>query len=131
MKKIFTLLLCTIFVSAAFAQYDNRNWNRTGDYAYGDQGRGYAANSFFFYNGNRYCLDQRDEVIRQISADYDFRIQKVADNFFMSPWRKRDVIGRLQDEKAREINNIYAQCNNTYYPERSWRPHHHHDDDGD
>lgn len=128
MKKIFTLLFCTIFVTAAFAQYDNTTWNHSRDYGYRDQGRddNYGNNNFFFYEGNRYCFDQRDAVIHQISTDYDCRVQKVADNFFMSPWRKREVIGRLQDEKMREINSIYEQCHVTYYPGHSWR--HHHDD---
>ena len=42
MKKIFTLLFCSIIVTAAFAQNDRRSWNNgNAGYGYNDRGTGH------------------------------------------------------------------------------------------
>jgi hypothetical protein len=133
MKKIFTLVLSTLFVSAAFAQYDNADWNRYNYHPYQPQADAYAYsnNNYFYYNGNRYYMDQRDEVIRQVSANYDFRIQQVANDWYMSPWQKRNAIDNLKDQKERDINSIYSQCNEQSYSGKEWKHRRHHHDDDD
>lgn len=133
MKKIFTLLFCTAIISSAFAQDDHRDWNNGDHDGYREHhhDRRYDDNNFFVYQNNRYWLSQRDEVIERISASYDYQIQDVINDWSLNPWQKRHEIRELQEQKAREINNIYAQCNNAVtYPD-SYRGHEHHDDDDD
>ena len=142
MKKIFTLLFCTAIISSAFAQedhrngrdrnnaYDNRGNNqgrhdwREGNNAYDNRShdqyrhedndrdrRGLRVN-FIVYGNNQYRLDQRDEVIAQISSNYDYQIQQVINNCEISPREKRYEIADLQSQKEQAINSVYAQCRN-------------------
>ena len=137
MKTIFTLLFCTLFFSAAFAQYDHGDWNRSNDNIYrnhdGDyrehRHHDYRDNNFFVYRDSRYWFSQRDEVIQRINDSYNYRIREVINDWYMSPWQKRHEIAELQSEKVREINGIYAQCN--LYDPHPYNRHHHHDDDDD
>lgn len=134
MKKIFTLLFCTAIITSAFAQDDRGDWNRPDHDEYRGRhnyDRSYYDNNFFVYQHNRYGFNQRDEVIERISASYDYQIREVINDWSLNPWQKRHEIRELQEQKNREINNIYAQCNNAYsYPDR-YRGHEHHDDDDD
>lgn len=132
MKKIFTFLLCTAIVSSGFSQDDRGGWNnRDHDEYRGRHVRRDYDNNFFIYQNNRYWFNQRDEVIERISASYNYQIREVINDWSLNPWQKRHEIRELQEQKAREINNIYAQCNNAYsYPDL-YRGHGHHDDDDD
>jgi hypothetical protein len=141
MKKIFTLLFCTAIISSAFAQDDHRDWNNRNNtyrdrdeyrqhHEYGHNRRSFSIN-FFVYQNNRYRFGQRDELIARISSNYDYQVQQVINDWSLSPREKRYGIRSLQAQKAREINNIYAQCgDDTVYPDQ-YRHHDHHDDDDD
>jgi len=80
------------------------------------------------YQNNRYRFEQRDELIARVSANYDYQIQQVINDWSLSPREKRCSIRDLEAQKAQEINNIYAQCGNeAVYPDQ-YRHHEHHDD---
>lgn len=133
MKKIFTLLFSTAIISSAFAQDDHRDWSNRdhGEYREYHHDRRYDDNNFFVYQNKRYWFSQRDEVIERVSASYDYQMREVINDWSLNPWQKRHEIRELQEQKARDINNIYAQCNNAYsYPDH-YRGHEHHDDDDD
>ena len=142
MKKIFTLLFCTTIISSAFAQHDHRDWNNRNniyrdhdhdengwhhEYGHDHNRRSFSIN-FFVYQNNRYRFEQRDELIARVSANYDYQIQQVINDWSLSPREKRCSIRDLEAQKAQEINNIYAQCGNeAVYPDQ-YRHHEHHDD---
>ena len=160
MKKIFTLLFFTAFISSAFAQGNRRDWqNRNNAYynrgneqgrhdwdrnnAYDNRGhdqyrhydndrdrRGLHVN-FIVYGNNQYRLDQRDEVIAQISSDYDYQIQQVINNCELSPREKRYEIADLQSQKEQAINGVYAQCRNEVGFQLQFNPFRNHRDNDD
>ena|ERR1700687_1902550 len=143
MKKIFTLLFCTAIISSAYAQDDHRDWNYKNDiyrnynhdeyswhheYSH-DHDRGRFSINFFVYQNNRYRFEQRNELIARVSSNYDYQIQQVINDWSFSPREKRCSIQDLEAQKAREINNIYAQCGNEAVYPNQYRHHEHHDDD--
>jgi hypothetical protein len=140
MKKIFTLLLCTTIISAAFAgdghhgdrdrnfgfvnspheefrQPGFRNWSDR----YQPRGGGFFRPgievyrpafhvNFIAYRNNQYALDQRDALIGQITADYNYQVQQVANDYNLSPGEKDYQISNLEAQEQQAINNVYAQC---------------------
>ncbi len=160
MKKIFTLLFCTAIISSAFAQEDRHDWHdrnnaydnrgqekgrhdwQNGNNAYDNRGqdqyryddsrnrRGFHVN-FIVYGNNQYRFDQRDQLIAQISSDYDYQIQQVINNCELNPREKRYEIADLQSQKQQAINGVYAQCGNEAGFQFQFNPfRRHHDDDG-
>ena len=161
MKKIFTLLFCTALISSAFAQEDLHHWrnrnnnfdNRGNEYNHRD-GRdwnngynnhdniqyrrddndhnrsGFHVN-FIVYRNDQYRLDQRDQLIAQISSGYDYQVQQVINNCELSPRDKRYEIEDLQAQKAQAINNIYAQCGNEVGFQIQFNPFRRHRDNDD
>lgn len=101
MKKILTLLFCTALISSAFAQRNNHDdWKRN--------------NNRNVYQNTRYPVAQRDQQIQRVSREYDYKIQQVNYNRYMSRREKKRAIRSLQAEKAQRINRIYAESNSRY-----------------
>ena len=136
MKKIFTLLFAVGMFTLAQAQpgsrdnrqtdrrdnqptdqrnqnYDQRNQNN----GY-DDNRGFVDFNFSFDNDSRFGNSRfsnerkRDMQIARINREYDYRIQSVRNNFFMSRWEKQRQISFLQEQRQREIRMLYAKFSN-------------------
>ncbi|MBL0131384.1 MAG: hypothetical protein IPP43_09905 [Chitinophagaceae bacterium] len=136
MKKIFTLLFAVGMFTLAQAQpgsrdnrqtdrrdnqptdqrnqnYDQRNQNN----GY-DDSRGFVDFNFSFDNDSRFGNSRfsnerkRDMQIARINREYDYRIQSVRNNFFMSRWEKQRQISFLQEQRQREIRMLYAKFSN-------------------
>ena len=125
MKKMFTLLFGAFLASGAFAQQAYQGWDRHDDDGYREHGRNHDRDrdrdrdgdrfqATFVYDGIRYPVSQRDDIIRDIDARYDDQIQRLANDWDMAPWYKRKMIDRLQDRKADEIRSIGMQCESSY-----------------
>lgn len=125
MKKLFTLLFAVGFLTAINAQSgsrDNRDSRDTRDNQQNGQwgnnnGRdvvinnggydkdGRFDNDFGFYNGNIKMQ------IAQINRKYDFKIDRVKDNFFMRRYEKMRMIRSLEEQRHQEIRMAYARSN--------------------
>ena len=109
MKKIFTLLVAIGMITFAQAQYgggrnsrDHRNERSTGDKDY-DYGRDNDRR----YNGILSPKKQLELAIDRINREYDWKIEKVKDNFFKSRSQKRREIRFLNEKRKREIKRTY------------------------
>jgi hypothetical protein len=59
--------------------------------------------------------------IAQINRDYDFKIQKVRNSFYIFRFEKERQIRSLQDQRQREIKMVYYK----YSDRRDDRNNHH------
>lgn len=111
MKKIFTLLVAVGMITLAQAQAgsgknsrDHRNDQSTVDKdyhgGYDNDGR---------YNGIMSPTKQRDLAIDRINRKYDWKIEKVRDNFFKSRYEKKREIRLLNEKRKREIKRTYYE----------------------
>ncbi|MFZ9386378.1 MAG: hypothetical protein ACO25B_00730 [Chitinophagaceae bacterium] len=124
MKKIYTLLLSVGMLSLAQAQpgvrdqrfpdrRDDRVFiDRTDDSRYDDYRDDFDhANRSGIHDRfaeRRLMLERRKNMeIARIQQDYDFRIQLVSLNFFLSRWEKQRKIEFLEEQCRREIRMIY------------------------
>nr|AUN35682.1 hypothetical protein [uncultured bacterium] len=112
MKKIFTLLLTVSLVSSAFAQYSEKREgyeNRNG--APNGYHRDWDGNDR--YNKRHYNFSRREMEmqIADINREYENRICRVKDNWFMSPFRKQRIIKELESRRRDEIQAVYAKFN--------------------
>ncbi|HEX2682744.1 MAG TPA: hypothetical protein VHL77_02355 [Ferruginibacter sp.] len=119
MKKIFTLLvLSTAMLSTAFAQYGQRDRDKSVDvYVYNDNGYNHD-NDF----GKGYDKDlgrgayifterEKDMAIAQINREYGFKIQSVKSRFGMSWFQKKRMINNLEDQREDEIRMVMHKFN--------------------
>lgn len=111
MKKIFTLLVAVGMITLAQAQpgsgknsRDHRNDQSTVDKDYHG---GYDNDRR--YNGIMSPAKQRDLAIARINREYDWKIQKVRDNFFKSRSQKKREIRSLNTQRKREIKRTYYE----------------------
>jgi hypothetical protein len=121
MKKIFTLLVAVGMITLAQAQpgygknngYDHRNNHSTGDKGYhdrNDNGRDDAVlDNDRRYNGIMSPTKQRDLAIDRINRVYDWKIEKVRDNFYKSRYEKKRQIRFLNEKRKREIRRTYYE----------------------
>jgi hypothetical protein len=121
MKKIFTLLFAAGIVTAALAQTgsrdnrDSRQNDQRNDQNGYDYGKDNAAKNYPFdkddrYNNGRYSSERyRDMQIAQINREYDFKIQRIRNSFFMSRWEKQRQIRFLEEQRQHEIRMVYAR----------------------
>jgi len=137
MKKIFTLLVAVGFLAAMNAQTgsrDNRNNRDTHDRQQNDQwgnnkdvivndGRYNNGdrndNNFGSYNGNRRMQ------IAQVNRKYDFKIERVRNDFFMRRFEKMRVIRSLEAQRQQEIRMLYARYNKKGQHNRGYNSNHH------
>ena len=125
MKKLISLLFCSVVICSAFAQ---RNYH---DKRYNDH-------AVYQNSHNRY--NERARVIRRINDEYNFRINQVSNNWTLSRRQKRRAIKTLEKQRAFEIRRANAHYNDYGYNNRSERSYdknydhshnNHHDNDRD
>ena len=125
MKKIFTLLFAAGLFTLAQAQpgtRDNRQPDRRDNQPTGqrddnryDNDKGFVAINISFdkddhFGNSRFSNERkRDMQIARINREYDYRIQRVRNSFFMSRWEKQRQIRFLQDHRQQEIRMVYAK----------------------
>jgi hypothetical protein len=121
MKKTFTILaVATLFTSAAFAQYDG---NRRNDNKYdNNNSHDVVVNSFptrgggYNDKGVRYFSErEKDMQIAQINREYNYKIQSVKNQFFMSRFQKSRKIDALNFQRDREIHSVIEKFNHQGY----------------
>lgn len=123
MKKIFTLLITGLIMSAASAQYDpkdDRNKNdRQEDYKddrYDRHDKHDNRRRTFYFTPR-----ERDMQINQISREYDYKIRAVQNRYFMSRREKMYQIDLLKQQKEQEIRMVMMKFNsrrNLYHKKR-------------
>ncbi len=99
MKKIITLVLCSVILTSAFAQRNRHD--RTDD------------ENYSVYQNSHRRIDERNRMIQKISYQYDFRISQVKNDRSMSHRERKYMVKRIEAEKAQQINRIYAERNNS------------------
>jgi Ni/Co efflux regulator RcnB len=134
MKKIFTLAFALGIFAAAQAQpgsRDTRQTDRRDDQPINqrdqqvdqrNQNNGYDNqrdvviernnpynNDNRFDNGIMSPNRKRDMEIAQVNREYDYRIQKIKNSFFMSRWEKQRQVRSLEDQRQREIKMVYVK----------------------
>jgi hypothetical protein len=123
MKKIFTLLVAVGFITAINAQTVSRDRdNRDTRDRQTDQ-RGINKNNDVVINDGRYGNDDRFNnnagsyngnirmQIAQVNRKYDFKIQKVKNDYFMRRNEKMRVIRSFEAQRQQEIRMLYARNN--------------------
>lgn len=110
MKKIFTLLVAAGMVTLVQAQ-PGAGKNHHDGY---ENGRGVISDRDFSgtdgrYNGIMSPAKQRDLAIARINREYDWKIQKVKDNFFKSRSQKKREIRFLNEQRKKEIKRTYYE----------------------
>ena len=125
MKKIFTLLFAVGLFTLAQAQpgtrdnrqtdrRDNQPTDQRDDNRY-DNDKGFVDINISFdrddrFGNSRFSNERkRDMQIARINREYDYRIQRVRNSFFMSRWEKQRQVRFLQDQRQQEIRMVYAK----------------------
>lgn len=128
MKKIFTLLFAVGMFSLAQAQpgtRDNRQTDRRDNQPFDkqdddkfDNDKTFVPIDFSFdrddhFGNNRFSNERKmDMLIAKINREYDFRIQRVKNSYYMSRWEKQRKIRFLQEQRQHEIRMVYAKFSN-------------------
>ena len=118
MKKIFTLLLAVGFLTAINAQSGSRDSRDYRDHPQSGQWDNNEKDVVGYNNGydndNRYDNNFRSYngnikmQIAQINRKYDFKIQRVRNDFFMRRFEKMRMIRSLEQQRQQEIRMAYA-----------------------
>jgi hypothetical protein len=141
MKKIFTFLFALGLFAAAQAQPGNRD-NRDRDDRKVDQrddndndrydnGRNVVVDHNPYdnrddrYGNSKFGNERRMRMqIARINQEFDYKIQRVRNNYFTSRWEKQRQIHFLEDQRQQEIRRVYVKFKykNRYddhgYPDR-------------
>src|SRR4030095_12372554 len=134
MKKIFTLLVAVGFITAINAQTGSRSRDNrdTRDQQTDQRGNN---NKDVVVNDGRYDNDDRYDnnfgsyngnirmQIAQVNRKYDFKIQKVKNDYFMRRNEKMRVIRSFEAQRQQEIRMLYAR-NNKKGNDRSYDSNH-------
>jgi hypothetical protein len=110
MKKIFTLLVAVGLITLAQAQpgsgknsRNDRNNPSTYDKDYHNRN-----DNDIRYNGIMSPKKQMDLAIARINREYDWKIEKVKDQFFKSRSQKKREIRFLNEQRKQEIRRTHA-----------------------
>jgi hypothetical protein len=124
MKRIFTLMFAVGLMGAAIAQPGNRDNRQPGQQdnrgrqqeneRFDNDRQAVAVNISFdnddFRGNNRFANERkRDALIAKINREYDYRIQRVRNSFFLDRWEKMQKIRFLEDQRRQEIRMVYMQ----------------------
>ena len=134
MKKIFTLLVAVGFITAINAQTGSRTRDNrdTRDQQTDQRGN----NRDVIVNDGRYDNDDRFDnntgsyngnirmQVAQVNRKYDFKIQKVKNDYFMRRYEKMRVIRSLEAQRQQEIRMLYARANNKGQHDRGYDSNH-------
>lgn len=110
MKKIFTLLLAVGMITLAQAQYGSgkNSRDRRNDQSTVDKDYDYRHDNDGRYNGIMSPKKQMELAIDRVNRKYDWKIDKVKDNFFKSRSQKKREIRFLSEQRKKEIRRTYA-----------------------
>ena len=125
MKKIFTLLFAVGMFAAAQAQpgtrdnrqtdrRDNQPIDRRDDNRY-DNDKDFVGMNVSFdrddhFGNSRFSNERkRNMEIAKINREYDYRIQRVKNSYYMSRWEKQRKINFLLEQRQQEIRMVYAK----------------------
>jgi hypothetical protein len=135
MKKIFTLLFAVGFLTAINAQSgsrdnrDNRDNQQRGQWS-NNQERDVVGNNSRYDNGDRsdnnfgsYDGNIKMQIAR-INQKYDFKIQKVRNDFFMRRFEKMKMIRSLEEQRKQEIRMVYARSSRWGQHDRGYDSNH-------
>jgi hypothetical protein len=135
MKKIFTLLVAVGFITAINAQTGSRDRdNRDARDQQIDQWGNH--NKDVVVNDGRYDNDDRFDnnfgsyggnirmQIAQVNRKYDFKIQRVKNDYFMRRFEKMRVIRSLEEQRQQEIRMLYARNNKRGQHDRGYDSNH-------
>ncbi len=124
MKTIFTLLFATGLLTVAQAQ-DRRGGSRHRDVQVTIQTDSRGLNNWYtndFYDHDRRFIKNNPamerKMVRRINAinrEYDQKIQRVRNNFFMTRFEKQRKIRQLEQERQFEIRMAYAKFRQDKY----------------
>jgi len=111
MKKIFTLLVSTVMLSTAFAQYGQRDQHRKTDVYVVTDNKGFDKHDKNGWGGYYFTPKERDMQIAQINKEYSFKIQAVKNKPFMSFFQKKRMIKNLEEQRDGEIRAVIFKFN--------------------
>ena len=114
MKKIITLLASVLLVASAFAQHKG---NEKG-YGHGNDKDVVYNDGRFNKNDNRergysFSKKEKDMQINKINREYDRKIKAVRGKWFMSNAKKQRTIWVLEEDRKKEIREVYMKFNNS------------------
>lgn len=109
MKRIFTLVIALGAMTAVFAQH--RQESR--DVILGQPNRG-VYNNDRGYNNGRYDVRDRDEQIRRIRREYNWRIESVQHDRHLRKAEKRRQIRFLENERDARIREVMNRYDRNY-----------------
>jgi hypothetical protein len=136
MKKIFTLLFAVGFLTAINAQSgtrdnrDNRDNQQNGQWG-NNQDKDVVGNNNRYDNDDRYdnnfgSYDGNIKMqIARINQKYDFKIQKVKNDFFMRRIEKMRMIRSLEQQRKQEIKMAYARSSKSGQHDRGYNSNQH------
>ena len=136
MKKIFTLLFAVGFLTAINAQSgssynrDNRDNQQSGQWG-NNHGKDVVGNNGRYDNDDRYDNDFRSYdgnikmQIAQINRKYDFKVERVRNDFFMRRFEKMRMIRSLEEQRKQEIRMAYARSSRWGQHDRGYDSNHH------
>ena len=137
MKKIFTLLVAVGFITAINAQAGSRDRDNRDTRDQQTDQRGNNNSKNVVINDDRYDNDDRYNnnfgsyngnirmQIAQVNQKYDFKIQKVKNDYFMRRNEKMRVIRSLEAQRQQEIAMLYARNNRKGQHDRGYDSNHH------
>lgn len=139
MKKMMIILLAATFAVSATAQEERRpDWENNHEEERteyngqsGSRNNGPYDNRYDNRHGNRndnrYEFSRRELEIQisRINRDYDYKIRRIENDFFMSRYRKERIIRDLEQQRRFEIRKLQVRFNssgNRYCepPRRNW-----------
>ena len=136
MKKIFTLLFAVGFITAINAQSgsrdnrDHRDNQQSGQWG-NNHDNGVVGNNSGFdihdrYDNNFGSYDGNIKMqIAQINRKYDFKIERVRNDFFMRRFEKMRMIRSLEEQRKQEIRMAYARSSKWGQHDRGYDSNHH------
>jgi len=136
MKKIFTLLVAVGFITAINAQTGSRSRDNRDTRDQQTDQRVFNNSKDVVVNDGRYDNDDRFDnntgsyngnirmQVAQVNRKYDFKIQKVKNDYFMRRYEKMRVIRSLEAQRQQEIRMLYSRANNKGQHDRGYDSNH-------
>lgn len=128
MKKIFTLAVAVTIFTTSFAQYKgggqkDDNYNKGKDVTWNDNG--YKKDNDRFNDSYSFSMRERDMQVAQINREYDRKIREVQSRWFLSRYKKEDMIRSLNYQRQEEIRRVYAKFSDrrNRYDDHDYRRH--------
>jgi len=108
MKKMMTLLVTVAVVSTASAQYRT---NEQRDFGYDKGNYGWNKKDDNRNGYYSFTARERDLQIAQINRQYDKQVREVRNRWFVSRFKKEQMIAGLEQQRRDEIKRVYARYN--------------------